>query len=292
MAVEEIKATGLEYLRLATELLRRARLADAEAGLWEAADVQWWWRTPRPSDETEQVFWIDDEGPVAAVLLTDFGRAWQCDPIAVPGVSSPALQTVWARAVEAIETLRRGSVEVPARDDDIEFVRLLQHAGFNAADPSKIAWMNADDRPAVASVPEGFVLVDRADETNKPHPMRRRNGEGVEARLREGSIYDPALDLAVETTDGQVAGTSLFWFDPVTEVGLVEPMRVEDEYQRRGLAHAMLTSGVDRLARLGARRIKVGYSTEAAAALYGRVGFRLATTTTWYAPARAAESDD
>ena len=38
MAVSEVRASGLEYLALVTALLQRARLADAEAGLWEAAD--------------------------------------------------------------------------------------------------------------------------------------------------------------------------------------------------------------------------------------------------------------
>ena len=42
MAINEVQASGLEYLALATELLQRARLADAEAGVWEAADLQWW----------------------------------------------------------------------------------------------------------------------------------------------------------------------------------------------------------------------------------------------------------
>ena len=53
MAIREVRASGLEYLVLATELLQRARLADAEAGGWEAADLQWWWRTPRRSDTVD-----------------------------------------------------------------------------------------------------------------------------------------------------------------------------------------------------------------------------------------------
>ena len=252
MAIHEVRAAGLEYLALATELLQRARLADAEAGAWEAADLQWWWRTPRPSDAIDQLFWIDDEGPVAGVVLTDWGRAWGCDPIVVPGVSTVPLPTVWARAVEAIDALGLEAVEVLARDDDFELLGLLAGAGFVAGDDrSGITWMDTQDRPEVAALPDGFVLVDRAQETTKPHPMRRRSGDGVEARLRQCSLYDPALDLAVEAADGQAAGYALFWFDPVTEVGLVEPMRVEDAYQRRGLARAMLTAGLDRLAKRG-----------------------------------------
>jgi ribosomal protein S18 acetylase RimI-like enzyme len=290
MAIEEAQASGLEYLALATELLQRARVADAEAGVWEAADLQWWWRTPRRSDAIDQVFWIDDEGPVAGVVLTDWGRAWGCDPIVVPGVSSVPLATVWARGVEAIDALGLEVVEVLARDDDVELLRLLAGSGFVADDDrSGITWMNAEDRPDVAALPEGFALVDRAQEATKPHPMRRRSGEGVEARLQQCSLYDPALDLAVEAADGQVAGYSLYWFDPVTQVGLVEPMRVEDAYQRRGLARAMLTAGLDRLAKRGARRLKVGYGTEVARALYVGAGFRVTATSrsySWSAGAR------
>jgi ribosomal protein S18 acetylase RimI-like enzyme len=292
MAIDEVRATGLEYLALATELLQRARLADAEAGVWEAADLQWWWRTPRHSDAIDQLFWIDDEGPVAGVVLTDWGRAWGCDPIVVPGVSTVPLSTVWGRAVKTIDALGLEAVEVLVRDDDFELLGLLAGAGFVAGEErSGITWLDAEDRPNVAPLPEGFVLVDRAGETTRPHPMRRRSGEEVEARLRQSSLYDPALDLAGEAADGQVAGYALFWFDPVTEVGMVEPMRVEDAYQRRGLARAMLTAGIDRLAKRGARRLKVGYATDAARALYVGAGFRVTSTSTPYSWRRRVATD-
>ena len=270
--IREIRASGLDYLALATELLQRVRLTAPDAGLWEAADLQWWWRMPRQSDSIDQLFWVDDKGPVAGVVLTDWGRGWGCDPIVVPG--SVPLATVWARAVEAMDGLE--AVDVLVRDDDSELLDLLAAAGFVAGDERfAVTWMDAENRPDVAPLPDGFALVDRAEATTKLHPMRRRNGEGVETRLRQCSLYDPGLDLAVEAADGQIAGYALFWFDPVTEVGLVEPMRVEDAYQRRGLARAMLTEGLDRLARRGARRLKVGYATEAARALYLGAGFRL-----------------
>jgi GNAT superfamily N-acetyltransferase len=69
-------------------------------------------------------------------------------------------------------------------------------------------------------------------------------------------------------TDGRVAGYALFWFDLTTLVGLLEPMRVEDDYQRRPLARMLLTNGLDRLAHKGARRLKVGFETDAARNLY------------------------
>lgn len=283
MAIQEVRAAGLDYLALATELLQRARVADPDAGVWEAADLQWWWRTPRGSDSIEQLFWVDDDGPLAAVVLTDWNRAWGCDALIVPGVSTVSLADVWARATHAIAALELEQVEVLARDDDLELLRLLADTGFVAGeDRSGITWMGADERAVVAAPPKGFTLVDRTSGTTRPHPMRRRNGAAVEMRLQQCTLYDPALDLAIETAAGEVAGYALFWFDPVTQVGLVEPMRVEDDYQRRGLARAMLTAGLDRLAKRGARRLKVGYGTDVARALYLGAGFRVTATSTSY----------
>jgi hypothetical protein len=115
--------------------------------------------------------------------------------------------------------------------------------------------MDAEQRAPVAHV-DGFAIIDRATRAQRPHPMIARNGAPVESRLRQCSLYDPTLDLAVEDADGMVAGYALFWFDQTTRVGLLEPMRVEDEYQRRGLARMLLTNGLDRLVRKGARRLK------------------------------------
>jgi predicted N-acetyltransferase YhbS len=103
--------------------------------------------------------------------------------------------------------------------------------------------------------------------------MVARNGELVEQRLRQCSLYDPALDLAVEAGDGTVAGYALCWFDRTTGVGLVEPMRVEDAYHRRGLGRMLLTHGLDRLARRGATRLKVGFESDPARSLYLGAGF-------------------
>lgn len=273
--MREVRASGLDALALATRLLQRARLAHPTAGLWEAADVQWWWRTPRASDELEQVFWVDEHGPVAAVLATEFRGRWQIDPLsAVPAHAQPAHE----RALDLIESF--GDVVIGVRDDDRDLRALVEAAGLVPVETGGVTWMDAQDRPS-AALPDGFVLVDRRD-AHGPHPMRARNGEGVEERLRECSLYDPTLDLAVETDDGQVAGYSLWWFDPVTRIGLLEPMRVEDAFQRRGLARAMIAEGLQRLSARGAERMKVGFATEAARALYTGAGYRVEATDTWF----------
>lgn len=283
MSVREVRATGLEALLLATELLQRTRRADAEAGVWEAADVQWWWRKPQRSDEVEKLFWIDDEGPVAGVLLTcRTDDAWQCDPVVVPRTSGLEPGVVWRRAMEHAAVHATNGFDVPVNDGDRTFQELAQGSGLTASEHDSTAWMDADDRPAVLPPSEGFVLVDRSQRLDAPHPMQQRSGDAVAHRLEQCPLYDPSLDLAVESADGHVAAYSMYWFDPTTKVGLVEPVRVEDDFQRQGLARAMLTAGIDRLVTRGAQRVKISYRTAAAAAVYQGVGFRPSSTATWY----------
>jgi GNAT superfamily N-acetyltransferase len=263
---------GLERVDATTTVLQRARRADPLAGMWEAADVQWWWRRPRATDDLALPVWFDDDGPAAAACLTAWDDTWQVDVFAVPPIVDP--EEVWAAAMEAAAVAHSGQpLRVLARADDAGLVDLALRSGFTMTDDaSGTTWMNAGDRAPVVAV-GGFTIVDRATRSDAPHPMVARNGDRVEQRLRECSLYDPVLDLAVVADDGAVAGYGLFWFDPATGVGLVEPMRVEDDYHRRGLGRMLLTHGLDRLARTGATRLKVGFESAPARGLYLGAGF-------------------
>jgi predicted N-acetyltransferase YhbS len=262
---------GLGRLNATTTVLQRARLADPLGGMWEAADVQWWWRQPRATDELLLPVWFDEDGPVAAAGLTAWGDTWQADVVAVP--SRVDADEVWAATLEGASGHLGKALQVLMCGNCTVLAELAIQSGFAMTDElSGTTWMDADRRPPITRV-DGFVLVDRVTRADRPHPMIRRNGELVQSRLRECSLYDPTLDLAVEDADGRVAGYALFWFDQTTLVGLLEPMRVEDEYHRRGLARMLLTNGLDRLARKGALRLKVGFETDAARNLYVGAGF-------------------
>lgn len=262
---------GLERLNATTTVLQRARLAHPIGGMWEAADVQWWWGRPRPTDDLALPVWFDEIGPVAAAGLTTSGDLWQADVFAAP--STVNHEDVLASTLEAIAGDPSRELQMLLHEDDTKLVDLARQCGFAMTDDlSGTAWMDADQRPSVTRV-NGFAIVDRTARTQRPHPMIARNGRMVEQRLRQCSLYDPTLDLALEDGNGRVAGYALFWFDPTTLVGLLEPMRVEDEYQRRGLGRMLLTHGLDRLARKGTRRLKVGFESDVARNLYLGSGF-------------------
>ena len=263
------RASGAAFLGLATELLQRARLADPVAGLWEAADVQWWsTRDPHPS-EKDAAFWRDGDGtPVTAVVFTRWRPdRYGCD---VLGRATPA----------AWDFVAARAAELAGADIDMEVDPGLEDAavaaGFSTVTGTYgTCWMDAAGRPARRDLPAGYTLLSRRKQAG-PHPMVPRNGPEVEARLRRCSLYDPDLDLAVRAPDGTVAAYALFWPDLRTGVGLVEPMRVEDGHAGRGIGGALLRAGLDGLAARGCTRFKVSHETDNTAArrLYLGAGFQ------------------
>jgi predicted N-acetyltransferase YhbS len=88
----------------------------------------------------------------------------------------------------------------------------------------------------------------------------------------------------VAARGGEPAGYGLFWADPVTGVGLVEPMRTEEAHRGRGIASHILATGLSLLAAHGCRRLKVSNDL----GIYLRAGFepdRAATAAVWTRPA-------
>jgi ribosomal protein S18 acetylase RimI-like enzyme len=267
-------------------MLRQYRLVHSTAGMWEAADLHWWWRKPRRSDSREQLFWADVNGrDVAATLLTDWGGHWGLDPIVVPGAQEAVAQ-IWPAAVALLPDLPDSpDVHMYVADDDEELIGLATSSGFVATDDCGTScWMPVDRRPATARPPAGYVLLDRVADSARPHHMISRNGAQVGQRLAATPLYRPELDLCIRDERGAAAAYGLFWFDPVTAVGFVEPMRTEDAHQGRGLARCVLAEGLERLALLGARRLKVNYElgNRAAMQLYRGAGFERVSTHTGY----------
>jgi hypothetical protein len=249
-----VVVSGSRYLQLATVLLQRMRLASLTGGVWEAADVQWWSRRERRTDQCGQLFWLDETGePMAAVIVTDVFHGVQCDELALPD-DSGFRRAAWQEALARVEALGLAA-EFPVRSDDAVGLAELAAAGFRqAGEPGVVAtWLAAERRPQIPALAPGYRLVSLAADARRPHPLAARNGREVAARLGRCSLYRPELDLAVEAPGGQVAGYQLLWADAATRVGLVEPMRTEDAHQRRGIASHILAAGLEGLAAMWLR---------------------------------------
>lgn len=269
--------TGRAYLETATRLLQRVRRSDPTFGLFEAADIQWWWRTPRPTDGLPQLFWFDaSDGPVAAAVTTDWGEMVTLVPITMPEASAELALHVLGSGLEQARRLGLGPLQLEVDRADHVVQDVLQEQGFAPEGSGLVeSWLAADRRPAVSVLPAGYRLMARTERRAHPHHLAARSGPTVEERLRQTSLYRADLDLVVLAQDETDAAYGLFWLDPVSATGLVEPLRTADSHQRRGLARHLLTAGIERLTAAGAERVKICFEADNLAArdLYLGLGF-------------------
>ena len=273
--------TGLEYLDAVTTLLRRIRSVHPTAGLYEPAELQWWWgQTSRSTDRLGQLFWFDDEGfPVAAVIATAFRDEIQLDPIVMPDATSDWIVRVMERGLAHASESGIESVTLEVDSADEVLRSLLIGRGFTVDEGGGLVetWLAANERPAISPLPDGYRLNRRIDVAGRAHHVANaeRNHSDPEHRLQQTSLYRPDLDLVVYDDHDDVAAYGLFWYDPETAIGVVEPMRTEDAHQQRGLARHVLTSGIDLLVEAGAERIKICFEPENTASkhLYLSAGF-------------------
>jgi len=288
--LREEQLCGLERLAAVTHLLQRVRNAHPTAGLFEAADVQWWWgQRERITDDQSQLVWFDDAGrPEASVVATAFGAQVQLDPTFLPDVKPELVAHVMACGLTHARELGHEAVTLEVDPAHTALREVLAEHGFEVEGDGLVeTWLAATDRPSVSPLADGYTLRSRAETTHLPHHMisAARNHPDPSTRLLRTSLYRPDLDLAVYDRDDAVAAYGLFWYDPTTSTGLVEPMRTEDAHQQRGLARHVLTAGLDLLARAGARRVKICYEADnpASSHLYLSVGFQRDRQTVMYA---------
>ncbi|MDF1598088.1 MAG: GNAT family N-acetyltransferase [Acidimicrobiia bacterium] len=233
--------------------------------------------TPRSTDHFPQLFWFDDLGrPEAAVIVTEWHDWIGLDPIVMPDATPDWVAHVVERGLaHAGESgIQTAQLEVD-RSDDVMREVLAGH-GFAIKEEGLVeSWLAADARPGISPLHDGYRLLSRLDTTRRPHHMIERNGPDVEQRLLQTSLYRSDLDLLVLDRADNHAARGLFWYDPETATGVVEPMRTEDDHQQRGLARHVLTTGIDLLAEAGAERIKIVFEPDnpASSHLYLSVGF-------------------
>jgi ribosomal protein S18 acetylase RimI-like enzyme len=264
---------GLEYLDAVTRLLQQRRLANPDGEVWEAADAQWWWPRHPHDDPADARVWYDAGEPVAAVVLT----RWKDGRVGCDVLGAADFEPAWTFAAQRCAELEAPRVEMALPEDDRAAQDAAQRAGFVPSQEMYAPlWLDPAARRAPRRpLPAGYRIVARSEDGARPHPMIGRNGPRVEEGLRRCSLYDPGLDLAVLAPDGSAAGYALFWPDPVTGVGLVEPMRVEDAHGGQGLGAHLLDAGLRGLTARGCARLKISVQPEntPAVRLYTGAGF-------------------
>lgn len=276
--------SGLEYLDTVTELHQRVRAAHPTYGLYEASELQWFWSIPRPTDDVDQLFWFDEDGrPVAAMVVVDFGDGVSLvydSPMLIvsvmPDLSDETVAHMFDRGLAHVAGLGIEQVELEVDRADRTQRRVLSDRGFTVKSDALIeCWLDIDRRPDIAPLHDGYRVASREELADQPHHMAGPRRPNMLERLGQISLYRPDLDLVALAADDEPAAQAIFWFDPTTATGMIEPVRTYEGHQQRGLSRHLLTVGIDRLAALGASRVAIGYEpdNEASGPFYLSLGF-------------------
>lgn len=278
------KYCGLAYIDKVTELMLSIRAKDKYAGLYEAADLQWWWSLDRFNnidDPDRLLFWLDDEEkPLAVLVLYEGKNRWDHEFMYLPDINNIAKKRICWNVLEIINSFKTSKpIYTVVHEHDREWRSMLESNGWHYANQDMVQMEQKSTYiPEVPSLPEGMYFHDETQRNSKlyQHHLCKRGPEAIAERLKQCSLYRPDLDLAIKTNDALVAAYCVCWVDQQNNIGIFEPVRTEDKFQKRGLGSALLMEGIRRMNRLGATSIKISHEFEnaAAKALYTKVGFQ------------------
>ena len=280
------------YLHKVTEFMTACRQEDPLAGLWDVGDLQWWWRDNQYTDPTAQMFWEDRQGTVGGFVL--LSQAYRCvDYEILPRLGQgPIAQAIVGWGLHRLQEMAasapsQGPYTLFIRQDHQTFQQMAQRLGCQATGEALVQTI-LDLRaglPAIP-VPAGYQVRSlRQGDLAAGKPPVLHISAAMYRRLRDTPLYCEDMHLIVIAPDARIAAECICWIDQVNGIGVFEPVRTQEGFQRRGLARAMMAEGLRRMAARGVRWAKVSHmqSNTGAASLYRAVGFREAFARLVYA---------
>ena len=244
--------------------------------------------------------WVDDKGALVAwaVLQTPF---WTIDCTLHPDAPSSVHQSILAWADQRAGEVRGTSCGRPmwfimVFSDQQQRIADLEAEGWacqvNVAENpwSKVFMVRSVDiNPAAPKLPTDFTIRPLAGPSEVAAYVTLHHAvfesesmtEAWRQRTLSQAAYRPDLDLVVVAPDGRLAAFCVCWFDALGPTGRpcgqIEPLGVHADFRGRGIGHAILEEGVQRLREHGAQDIMLETDSyrDNARSLYERAGFRV-----------------
>ncbi len=285
-------------------LLRQGRLANNGTYYVHPGDLSWWLFYPQLDyDFWGSIYlWDDPHEPgqlLAWALLSPVGSTF--DVVVMPELRGRPLaweMFAWAMKQVKVSAKRVGREQIGVfwideRDELLRSWLVAQGFALASRDVHLTCYL-AVPRPD-ASLAHGYEVRSShglAEVSQRAKAQYGAFSGSVDferyalrfARFMASPVYDPELDVVAAAPDGQIGAFCVTWPDPLTGVGLFEPVGTHPDFQRKGLGKAVMLDALERLQRLGMRQaiVTTGEDNQPAIKLYELVGFHLTTRLLYY----------
>ena len=289
---------GTEDREKMRQVLVQGRLASNNTYYVHTGDLNWWlYYVEQAANPWQHIYLWDGPPPGDALrgwaLLSPQWRSF--DVFVQPGLrGSPLAWQMYDWAEEKLAALvrRQGGKDIRttwvAERDDV-LIYHLERRGFKRETRHLVQYSRLLEGaiPAVG-LPEGFYVRRMAGEREIPSRAAASHAafgsdmpeDRYQARylgFMRSPVYRPELDIVAIAPDGRVVAFCNGWLDFTNRVGLFEPVGTHPDFQRQGLAKAVLAEGMRRMVAYGMRAVIVcaEHDNHAALRLYRSMGFRV-----------------
>lgn len=293
--------SGPADLHSMLDLLVAVRPAERVADSPSAVDLRELLALPAVQDNTR--LWFDADDRLVGFAFVDHYQnlRFEFDPQAAPpGIEAEFVDwglTCIRRAMQATgESL---TLDASCRADDIDRIALLERHGFIQENLRSLHLVRSLHEPIPAPhLPAGFSIrhVTGEHEVAALVALHRAafgtEHMTVEERLAMMRVpeYDAELDLVAVAPDGQLAAYCMVSISQEENArtgrneGYTDPVATHPDFQRRGLARALLLTGLRALQQRGMDTACLGTSSENVAMqrTAQAVGFHVQSTTLWF----------
>jgi GNAT superfamily N-acetyltransferase len=238
--------------------------------------------------------WFYDNLPIAWAYVDNFNNLlWEVDHQYAGQLGTEVVG--WGEdCIRRMSSNERSSaLDANCREDYTERIAFLKQHGFNQLEDTTVTM----ERPLSSTIPDpelppGFVIrpIAGTQEAEAVAAMHRA-ALGTEYMTTENRLvlmstsgYDPSLDLVVVAPDGSIAANCICSVNLQDKIGFTDPISTHPQFQRMGLARALLLTGLRLLqergmsyARLGTggNNIRMQKAAESA-------GFTVESRTIWF----------
>lgn len=238
--------------------------------------------------------WFDDGQPVGWAYVDEFNNLrWEVD--------SQYEEVLGAEIVAWGEACIRtnptdgeiAALDASCRDDYAARISFLKQHSFRQTEDTSVHMTRALSEPIPEpKLPQGFIIrpikgTEEAEAVASTH--RAAFGTDymtTESRLAimDTSEYDSSLDLLVIAPGGTVAAYCTCSVNDQTKVGSTDPVATHPNYQRMGLARALMLTGMRLLKERGMKSAQLGTRGDniAMQKTAESVGFTVEYRTIWF----------